>query len=131
MKFSPLSAWHQSVTLKYQNVTVAHFTAYCFILINAYSHLPHHRLKSCLHLCSPGHSKMLQTIATIVVVIAVPLLVLVWVKTPTYTSDEPTAVPYTIPVLGNAQGFATYHRKFMDESKYVFSLFLSTAWLLN
>jgi hypothetical protein len=62
---------------------------------------------------------MLQTIATVVAVIAIPLLVLIWAKTPSYTSDEPTPVPYTIPWLGNAVGFASYHRKFMDASRQV------------
>lgn len=65
---------------------------------------------------------MLQTIATVVAVITIPLLFLIWAKTPSYTPDEPAPVPYTIPVLGNAQGFSTYHRKFMDKSKQVSSL---------
>jgi hypothetical protein len=62
---------------------------------------------------------MLQIIATVVAVIAIPLLVLLWAKAPSYTSDEPAPVSYTIPWLGNALGFTNYHRKFMDESRQV------------
>jgi hypothetical protein len=74
---------------------------------------------------------MLQTIATAIAVIAIPLLFLIWAKTPSYTSDEPAPVPYTIPYLGNAQGFSINHRKFMDESKQVSSLRPYMIQLLN
>jgi hypothetical protein len=67
---------------------------------------------------------MLQIIATVVAIVAIPLLALIWFLAPSYKSDEPAPVPYAIPWLGNALGFTNYHRVFMDASRQVGS------WLL-
>ncbi|KAE9379594.1 cytochrome P450 [Stipitochalara longipes BDJ] len=59
---------------------------------------------------------MLQTIATAIVAFLAPLLLFIWLKAPSYTSDEPAPIPYTIPFLGNAMSFTSDNRKFMDKS---------------
>jgi hypothetical protein len=64
---------------------------------------------------------MWQVSATVLAVIVTGLLFFIWAKTPSYTSDEPAPISYSIPFLGHALSFANRHRELMNESKYVFS----------